>query len=346
MKKYSWVFAIVITALVWSCTKEAKSKASYVFKKAPDSTTAAKLNGKTITNAEITEGIEAELYEAKLKVHELKMNKLKAIVLEKLMNDHPKKKGLTNDQFLETVIASKAKVEKSDIDKFIKERNIPTDHINDQMTERIKGFLIREKKKQAIDSWVKEQTSKNPVEVYMTPPTRPVFDVQAGDAPFMGGADAKVTVIEFSDFQCPFCAKGAEIVNELKKKYGNKIKVAFKNYPLPFHNHAQKAAEAGLCVAEQNKAKFWEMHDAMFADQAGLAEEALKTKVGKLGLDVSKFTKCLSSGKFAEKVKADMEEGKKVGVKSTPTFFVNGMMINGAHPVEVFSELIDAELAK
>lgn len=346
MKKYSWVFALIITALVWSCTKEAKSKASYVFKKAPDNTTAAKLNGKTITHSEITEGIEAELYEAKMKVHELKMNKLKAIVLEKLMNNHPQKKDLSNDQFLETVIASKAKVEKADIDKFVKERNIPKDHINDQMTERIKGFLLREKKKEAIDKWVQEQTSKAPVEVYMTPPTRPVFDVQAGDAPFMGGADAKVTVIEFSDFQCPFCAKGAEIVSQLKKKYGNKIKVAFKNYPLPFHNHAQKAAEAGLCVNEQSKAKFWEMHDAMFADQAGLAEEALKTKVGKLGLDVSKFTKCLSSGKFAEKVKSDMEEGKKIGVKSTPTFFVNGMMINGAHPIEVFSELIDAELSK
>jgi len=84
----------------------------------------------------------------------------------------------------------------------------------------------------------------------------------------------------------------------------------------------------------------------MFADQAGLDEGALKTKVGKLGLDVSKFTACLASGKFAAKITADVEEGKNIGVKSTPTFFVNGMMVNGAHPVNVFSELIDAELAK
>ncbi|MBK23100.1 MAG: hypothetical protein CME70_03760 [Halobacteriovorax sp.] len=346
MKKLSFVFITISALAIWSCSKEAKSTPSYVFKKAPDTSTAAKLNGKAISHAEITKGIEAEIYEAEMKLHELKMNKLKAIVLEKLMNNHPKKKGLSNDEFLDKIIAAGAKVEKTDIDKFVKERNIPKEHINDQMTERIKGFLLREKKKEAIDEWVKTQTAKSPVEVYLAKPTRPVFDVQAGDAPFMGAADAKVTIVEFSDFQCPFCAKGADIVNEIKKKYGKKVKVAFKNYPLPFHNHAQKAAEAGLCVYEQDKAKFWGMHDAMFADQAGLAEEGLKAKVGKLGLDVSKFTQCLNSGKYAAKVKADMEEGKKIGVKSTPTFFVNGMMVNGAHPINVFSELIDAELAK
>ena len=342
----SIVLVLLSTLFAWSCSKEAKSNPSYVFKKAPDTTTAAMLNGEKISYDEITKGIEAEIYDAELKVHELKMNKLKAIVLEKLMMKHPKKKGLTNDEFLEKIIAANAKVSKEDIAKFVKERNIPKEHINDQMTERIKGFLLREKKKEAIDEWVSAQTSKAPVEVYMQKPARPVFEVSAGNSPFMGGANAKVTLIEFSDFQCPFCAKGADIVSELKKKYGNKIKVVFKNYPLPFHNHAQKAAEAGLCVYEQDKSKFWGMHDAMFADQAGLSDEGLKTKVGKLGLDVSKFTQCLSSGKFAAQVKAEMEEGKKVGVKSTPTFFVNGMMVNGAHPVDVFSELIDAELAK
>lgn len=346
MKRYSFAVILLTGLVFWSCTKEASSNPSYIFKKAPDSTTAAKLNGKAITYAEVTKGIEAELYEAEMKVHELKMNKLRAIVLENLMNSHPKKKNLTNDQFLDQIIASKVTVEKTDIDKFIKARNIPKEHVNDQMKERIKGFLLREKKKEAIDKWVNEQTAKSPVEVYLTKPTRPVFEVQAGNSPFMGGSNAKVTIVEFSDFQCPFCAKGAEIVNELKKKYGNKIKVAFKNYPLPFHNHAQKAAEAGLCVHEQKKEAFWKMHDLMFADQAGLSEEGLKDKAGKAGVDVSKFTACLTSGKYAAQVKADMEEGKKVGVKSTPTFFVNGKMVNGAHPVEVFSEIIDEDLAK
>lgn len=346
MRKYSIALVSVLAMVVWSCSKDAKSTPSYIFKKAPNNTAAAKLNGEIITYAQIRKGIESEIYDAESKVHELKMNKLKALVLEKLMNKNPKKKGLTNDEFLDKIIASKVVITKVEIDKFVKERKIPKEHINDQMKERIKGFLLREKKKTAIDNWVKAQTSKSPVEVYLTRPIRPIFDVSEGDAPFVGGADAKVTIIEFSDFQCPFCAKGAEVVTDLKKKYGNKVKIAFKNYPLPFHNHAQKAAEAGLCVNEQDKAKFWKMHDAMFADQSALDEEGLKAKAAKLELDISKFTACLSSGKFAEKVKLDVEQGKKIGVKSTPTFFINGMMINGAQPIEVFTNIIDEELAK
>src|SRR5690606_7404149 len=98
-------------------------------------------------------------------------------------------------------------------------------------------FLEMEKKKEAIENWIGEKTKNAPVEVYIAEPKRPVYEVNVGDAPYVGGADAKVTIVEFSDFQCPFCAKGAELMGEVKKKYGNKVKIAFKNYPLPFHTH-------------------------------------------------------------------------------------------------------------
>jgi protein-disulfide isomerase len=338
--------AVIAGVLFYSCSKTVESKPSFLFKSAPDQTAGVKIGGKVISQTELFAGSESDLYEAEMKVFEIKMNKMKAKVLEILMDQDPKKKGLSNDQYLEKYVTNNVKVSKKEIDAFVVERKIPKEHLNDQMKGRIQQFLAIEHKKKAIDSWLASKTKKSPIEVYFKKPERPVFNVSAGDAPFMGGADAKVTVIEYSDFQCPFCSKGATIMNDLKKKYGNKIKIVFKNFPLPFHNHAKKAAEAGLCVHEQDKKKFWAAHDAMFADQTKLDREGLVNTAKKLKVKMDQFTKCLDSGKYAAKVAETMEEGKKVGVKSTPTFFVNGKMINGAHPVETFSELIDRELAK
>lgn len=338
--------AIIAGVLFYSCTKTVESKPSFLFKAAPDQSAGVKVGSKVISKSDLFKGVEGELYEAEMKVFELKMNKMKATVLEVLMEQDPKKKGLTNDEYLEKYVTNKISVSKKQIDAFVKERKIPKEHLNEQMKARIQQFLSIEEKKKAIDVWLASKTKKSPVEVYFKRPTRPVFNVVAGDAPFTGGADAKVTIVEFSDFQCPFCSKGANIMNALKKKYGNKIKIVFKNFPLPFHNHAMKAAEAALCIHEQDNKKFWGAHDAMFADQTKLDREGLINTAKKLKVKMDSFTKCLDSGKYTAKVAETMEEGKSVGVKSTPTFFVNGKMINGAHPVETFSELIDQELAK
>ena len=338
--------AATILGLV-SCTKEVKSTPSFIFKKGPDNSAALKLAGKTYSQDDLYKGIENEIYEAEMKVHEIKMNKLNAFVLEKLMEAHPGKKGLSNDDFLTKFITKGAQPSDKEVTAFITERKIPKEHLNDQMKERIKAFLSLEIKKKHIQKWIAEQTKKNAVEVYLVKPTRPVFDVKVGDAPFMGGADAKVTIVEFSDFQCPFCQKGEKIIKGLKKKYGNKIKIAFKQFPLPFHSHAKGAAEAALCAKDLGgNEKFWLLHDAMFGDQSKLDKSSLLDAAVKLGLKKNEFETCLNSGKFTAKVEAEMEEGKVIGVKSTPTFFVNGKIINGAHPLETFSKIIDEELAK
>lgn len=340
-----FIGSLLALGLFFSCTKDVESKPNFIFKPGPNKETAAKINGTAVTYAELTDGVENDLYEAEMKVYEIKMNRLRALVLKKFMEADPNYKG-DNDKFLNEQIAGKISISEKDIANFAKERNIPKQNMNDQLKDRIKQFLENEAKQNAIDNWIAKKTKSSPVEVYLYKPERPVKDVVAGDAPYMGGADAKVTIVEFSDFQCPFCARGATLMEELKKKYGNKIKVAFKNFPLPFHNHAKKAAEAALCAHEQKEAQFWKMHDKMFADQSGLNNDGLIAKAVSIGLDKKKFTECLESGKFSKKVNADVEEGQKVGVKSTPTFFVNGKMVNGAQPIEVFSELIDEELAK
>ncbi len=332
--------------ILYSCSDSAKSSPNFIFKPAPSQGAAFKMNDQVITEAELYKGIEGDLYDAEMKVFEIKLNRLHALVMEKLMEADPNKKGLTNDEFLDRFIAQGIKVEKKEIDAFIKERGIPQEHINEQMNERIVNYLTMEKKKVAVEAWMGKQTAKSPVEVYIQKPTRPVFEVPSENAPFIGKADAKVTVVEFSDFQCPYCAKGAEVVTALKKKYGDKIKVVFKNFPLPFHNHARTAAMASLCANAQDGKHFWKLHDHMFANQTKLSADDLKAQAKTMGLKSDEFNECLDKEKFAARVDQDVAEGQAVGVKSTPTFFVNGMLINGAQPLEVFSELIDEQLKK
>jgi protein-disulfide isomerase len=345
MKAVLGLLSIIILFSLGACS-ESNSKPSYSFKRPEKEGIAAKTGDIVITDAELRDGIESELYEAESKVFDIKFNHLKGILLQKFMDKDPKKKGLSNDEYLEKFVAKNVGISDKDIDHFIKEQNIPSEHINPQVKEKIKNYLVMEKKKETIDKWIAEKTNKNEVEVYIQKPIRPTFPIEIGNSPMVGGKDAKVTIIEFSDFQCPFCAKGADVVTVLKKKYGDKIKVAFKNFPLPFHNHAETAAVAGLCANEQGVDKFWKMHDLMFTKQDSLDLEGLKKMAKDLGLVTGTFEKCLGEKKYLSQVKSDIEEGTKIKVKSTPTFFVNGQLINGAQPIEVFSELIDEALSK
>lgn len=345
MKAILGALSLVVLFMFVSCS-ESNSGPSYLFKPASKPGVAAKAGELEITNAELEDGIESELFEAESKVFEIKFNKLKSMLLQKYMDKDSRKKGLSNDEFLEKFIAKDVVISEKQVDAFIKDQNIPAEHINPQVREKIKNYLGMEKKKEAVDKWIAEQTKKAPVEVYIPKPRRPTFPVEAGNAPFAGGKDAKVTIIEFSDFQCPFCAKGADLLRDLKKKYGDKIKVAFKNFPLPFHNHAEGAGVAGLCANEQGSENFWKMHDEMFSNQDALDPEGLKKSAKKIGLKMDAFEKCLSENKYLNQVKADIEEGRRAKVKSTPTFFINGQLVNGAQPIEVFSEVIDEALAR
>lgn len=335
---------LFVSIVLFACTNKVQSAPSFIFKPAPSKEAVASLNGKILTESEVLSGAESDIYEAQKKVFEIKMAKLKSYLLQNFIDSHPSKNGLSNDEFLEKFIAKDVKVSENEIKAFAVERKIP--ELNDDLKKRIEMFLLETKKRDAIEAWLASELKKSPVEVYIQKPQRPVAKVNVGDAPTIGGKNAKVTIIEFSDFQCPYCSKAVEILDQIKKKYGNDVQVAFKNFPLPFHSDAPKAAEAGLCAKEQGDKFFWKLHDLMFASQDKLKVEDLKAKASTAGLDVKKFNECLDSGKMAQKIEETKKEGEVAGVKSTPTFFVNGQLVSGAQPIEVFSEIIDVELAK
>jgi len=165
-----------------------------------------------------------------------------------------------------------------------------------------------------------------------------------------GDSNAKVTIVEFSEYQCPFCKRYIdEAYASIMEDYGDQINYVFHDFPLPFHPHAQQTALAARCAGDQSK--YWEMHDLLFENQAEWSEEEdiaanLNSYAQQLGLNQSAFSSCLSSNKFAQEIEDDISLGEKVGVSGTPSFFVNGEMIVGALPYENFKTLIDAQLKK
>ncbi len=181
-----------------------------------------------------------------------------------------------------------------------------------------------------------------------TPTPSPTIDMKAlaDDDPVEGNANAPVTIIEFSDFQCPFCERFyTGTLSQIRKDYidTGKVKLIYRDFPLNFHPEAQKAAEAAGCAEEQGK--FWEYHDKIFQNQAALGVASEKQWAKDLGLDTAKFNQCLDSGSRNSEISKDLSDGQNAGISGTPTFFINGQKVVGAQPYSVFQQIIDAELA-
>ncbi len=172
----------------------------------------------------------------------------------------------------------------------------------------------------------------------------PDIDAEAITDPSLGPEDAKVTIVEYSDFECPFCQRVQETIKQVIEEYKGQVRLVFKNYPLSFHKNAVIAAEAGECANEQGK--FWEMHDKMFANRLSLEEKDLKKYAKDIGLNEAQFNQCLDSGKYKSAIDKDVVDGNKRGFSGVPAFFINGRLLSGAQPIEEFRKIIDEELAK
>jgi protein-disulfide isomerase len=171
-----------------------------------------------------------------------------------------------------------------------------------------------------------------------------VWPVSAGDSPAKGPKNAPITVVVFSDFQCPFCSRVEPTLTKLDSDYPGKIRFVWKNFPLSFHQNAKPAAMAALAAGEQGK--FWEMHDKLFANQTALDRASLEKYAGELHLDLGKFKAALDSNKYEAQIAADMKEGSAADVSGTPASFINGRKIGGAYPYDTFKKIVDQELSK
>ena len=163
--------------------------------------------------------------------------------------------------------------------------------------------------------------------------------IDVAGSPVIGKENAPITVVEVSDFQCPFCKRGNQVMKDLLKEYPDDVKIVFKHLPLPFHQQAKPAAVAA--IAAQQQGKFWEFHDELFENQESLTEAKFIEIATKLELDVDKFKKDMNNEAYEKQVADDMAVATQLGVRGTPGFFVNGVQVRGARPLPYFKELVD-----
>ena len=303
----------------------------------------AKYNETTITLKEVDAKIAPQLKQFEKQKLELRQQAAEQMALEALAKAEAAKVGKTDEQWVkEQLDAQMPAPAEADILKVFEETKarMPPGSTVESMREQIIGFLNKDKNREVLSKMFDGLKEKAHYQLILEEP-RVVVEAKG---PARGPEGAKITIVEFSDFECPFCSKAEESVSQVMEKYAGKVRLVFRHYPLTFHPHAPKAAEAAACANDQGK--FWEMHKQLFANQKGLSIEELKAHAVAVGLDKAKFDECLDTGKNKALVEADTKAGSDVGVNGTPAFFINGKLISGAQPVSEFEKIIDAELKK
>jgi len=311
---------------------------------------AARVGDRTITVRELDDRWKVEepgqKAQAEQAIYDGRKAALDAIIADMLVAQAAKAKGQTPEAFAQAEVARRIKpVTDTDVRTFyVQNSERMQGRSFEQMSAAIQQYLSDQQQTTAKQDLIAELKKAGPaIRVVMDAP-RTTVAVNADD-PSQGKADAPVTVVEFSDFQCPFCLRVMPTLKDLRAKYGDKMRLVWKDFPLTqIHPQAFVAAQAGNCAREQGK--FWEYHDKLFANQSALQPDFLKKYAADAGLDTAKFNQCLDGSKYEARVQDALGTGTKLGISSTPTMYVNGRMINGAQPIEVFQSVIDEELAR
>ena len=311
---------------------------------------AATIGGRTVTVAELDrkwQELDAASYmKSAQERYDIRRRVIDVMIGEHLLGEEATARGMTTEELLAAELPGRVQpVSEADLetayDRMRSQMNgAPLDQVRLPLTQ----FLTQQRRDQAREAFVAELRAKaGGIEVLLDPPRYRVES--AAHDPVRGPANAPVEIVEFSDFQCPFCARVVPTLARLRDTFGDQIKIVFRDFPLTsIHPEAFQAAEAAECAREQGR--FWEYHDRLFDNQRALATADLKRHAGELGLDTAAFGACLDGGQTRARVDEDLQAGQALGISATPAFFINGRFVSGAQPYELFEAIIKDELAR
>lgn len=300
----------------------------------------AEVGSVKITEQEIEEQLAAELQRLEQERYDIMTKGVEQAIERALVDLEAEARGVSSSDMLTSVYQDLGEPNDEAVTAFYQSRQSQINRPLDDVRAQIVNYLRQQDRQAAYRNLINEVKGRYEVRRYLEPMR---MEIAAGDSPSMGPDDAVVTIIEFSDFQCPYCQRLAPTLTKIAEEYGDDVRLVFRQFPLPqLHADAEKAAEASLCAAEEDK--FWEMHDAMFEDIRALSVDQLKQTAAGLGLDATSFAECLDTGRYSLQVAEDVKAGQQAGVSGTPAMFINGRFLSGAQPYEAITAIIEDEL--
>jgi protein-disulfide isomerase len=303
---------------------------------------AATVAGRPIAAKDVDDVVRAQLMDLRAREHQLRSQALDALVAQALFEKEAETRGTTPEALYKAEVEAKAGVSDADARAYYVANKARFGTSSEaEALGQIKAGLGQQRQNERRAAFASELRAKYEVKVLLEPYRVPV---EVGSAPVRGNPRAPVTIIEFSDFQCPYCVRARPAVARVREVYGDKVRFAFRHFPLDFHQQAEKAGEAVACAGELGK--FWEMHDLLWTSTGKLQVPDLKAHAVTLDLDAAMFGQCLDSGRYSHLVESDLAAGQGYGVSGTPAFFVNGRPLVGAQPFEAFAQVIDDELLR
>ena len=311
-----------------------------------DSAVLATVNGVAITEADVRARVGSELARLEAQVYDLKREQLDALIAERLLDAEATRRGVTREALeAEEVAASVTPVTEQELNEFITANQARIRGDAAALRPQIRAFLEGRKADERRAAFVESLRADARVEVALPTPTvfRATLDLEG--APIRGAEGAPVTIVEFSDFHCPFCRSVQPTLTELLKRYEGKVRLVYKHLPLDsLHPQARRVSQASWCAGKQGK--FWEFHDAVYASGSSDASDpAMSAIASQVGLDGATFASCLAGSEGAAVVDRDVKQGEALGLTGTPGFFINGRELTGAQPLDAFVRVIEEELA-
>lgn len=306
----------------------------------------AEVGGEVITAQELEKALGAELASLQEQIHRMKKEKLEALIEEKLLAQEAAKRGLGVEALLEAEVNAKVEaVTDPEVETLVQANKDRFKGTEETLRERVRDFLKQRKLEARRRDYLESLRAAAEVAIHLPPPEIYRAEVDVAGAPARGAENAPVTLVKFEDFHCPYCDRVQATLAQLQSRYGDKLKIVHRDFPIDtLHPLARKAHEATRCAGAQGQ--FWAYHDLLYADKPATTVEELIADAENLGLDVKAFEECLNSGTYAAGVEEDIKQGTRLGLTGTPSFFVNGRLLSGALPLQEFVEVIEEELAR
>jgi predicted DsbA family dithiol-disulfide isomerase len=298
----------------------------------------------TEDDLEANEDLQRQLVAVRQQEYDITRQYLDRMVFDRLLDQAAEEAGVDRSEYVQQKIDSQIpEPTDAQVTALLNQYRARLDPDPDKARQQVVDAL-KQQNRGRVEAAVKDQMFREAGVSILLEPLRFEYEIAESSPSRGGGADAPVTLVEYTDFQCPFCSRVQPTLNTIVSRYGNNVRHVFKHLPLAMHTEAQLAAEASMCAADQGR--FWQLHDWLFANSRNISRESLLEQARGLELDEDVFASCLDEDVHAAAIQRDMVEAQSFGISGTPGFLINGRILRGAQPLDAFTAVIDDELRR